>query len=211
MKPRIWSLALAIAGLLGAIIAGVWFARVVDPHSWSDAPIWAPILLAAVGVTGLIAGLVGYARALRGEGASPATFLSDEDEDKITDAIEAFEKRTSGELRVHLERKLHKPILEQAQEVFHRLGLTETRDRNAVLFFVAVSDHKFAVLGDSGINQKVAPDFWEEIVKHVHDRFVKREFGDGLVEGIRMAGEALVTHFPPRADDKNELPNEISK
>lgn len=211
MNPKLSTLAVAAIGLIGAVVAGIWFARIVDPHSWAHAPVWGPILLASVSVPAFLGGLVGFARALRGERASPGTFLSDEEEDKITDAIEAFEKRTSGELRVHLERKLHKPILEQARDVFHRLGLTETRDRNAVLFFVAVADHKFAVLGDAGINQKVPPDFWEEIVKHVHDRFVKREFGDGLVEGIRMAGEALVAHFPPRADDKNELPNEISK
>lgn len=211
MNARISTLAVAIIGLIGTIVAAVWFARIVDPHSWAEAPIWGPILLAAVSLPAVIGGLVGFARALRGERASPGTFFTDEEEDKITDAIEAFEKRTSGELRVHLERKLHKPILEQAQHVFHRLGLSQTRDRNAVLFFVAVADHKFAVLGDVGINQKVPANFWEEIVKHVHDRFVKREFGDGLVEGIRMAGEALVAHFPPRADDKNELPNEISR
>jgi len=47
--------------------------------------------------------------------------------------------------------------MESAKQAFAKLGLTATREHNGVLFFVAVRERKFAVLGDSGINQKVPP------------------------------------------------------
>src|SRR5262249_46490795 len=90
-------------------------------------------------------------------------------------------------------------------------GLTATRERNGVLFFVAVKERKFAVLGDTGIDQKVPHGFWDNVVAAVGERFRKGQFGEGLVEGIRMAGEQLAAHFPPRAAAVDQLPDRLSR
>ncbi|HVE83481.1 MAG TPA: TPM domain-containing protein [Myxococcales bacterium] len=181
--------------------------------SWAD-PAFGPALgLAAGGALALVVGLLLYGRGLSNQQDTPATFLSAADDGQVVQAIESFEKRTSGELRVHLEHQLGDggDLMAAAKVTFDRLGLTATRERNGVLFFVAVKERKFAVLGDSGIDQKVPKGFWDNVVAAVGERFKQGKFGDGLVEGIKMAGEQLATHFPPRADDVNELPNQISR
>ena len=75
---------------------------------------------------------------------------------------------------------------------------------------LAVTDRKFAILGDAGINAKVSENFWGNIKEHMLDRFKEGRFADGLSEGILMAGEQLKTHFPYQDDDVNELSDEIS-
>ncbi|MGV8096079.1 MAG: TPM domain-containing protein [Mangrovibacterium sp.] len=79
-----------------------------------------------------------------------------------------------------------------------------------VLFYLAVNDHKFAIIGDAGINSKVPDNFWELIKEHMKSRFVQGQFADGLAEGILMAGEQLKAHFPYQDNDTNELTDDIS-
>lgn len=136
--------------------------------------------------------------------------LTCKDKDLIIQAIMAAEKMTSGEVRVHVEKKAGKDPFLRAQEVFQALGMDQTRERNGVLFFLAVAERKFVVLGDEGINNKVPADFWEGIKEVMAAEFKEGRFAEGLTEGIRLAGEALAKYFPYRRDDRNELPDEIS-
>lgn len=136
--------------------------------------------------------------------------LTRKDKDRIIQAIMEAEKMTSGELRVHVEKKAGKDPFLRAQEVFHALGMDQTRERNGVLFFLAVEERKFVVLGDEGIDNKAPADFWEEIKEVMAAKFKEGRFAEGLTEGIRLAGEALAKYFPYHHDDIDELPNEIS-
>ncbi len=86
----------------------------------------------------------------------------------------------------------------------------KTGPRNGVLFYLAHADRKFAILGDTGINSKVGPGFWDGIKSEMTELFMKGEFASGLEKGITMAGDKLKAHFPYQADDKNELNDEIS-
>lgn len=128
----------------------------------------------------------------------------------IKRAIEVAEMETSGEIRVHIEERCRKNLFDRAVDIFARLEMQKTRERNGVLFYVAVSDRKFVVIGDSGINKVVPEDFWNGIRQVVLDQFRQEKVAEGLMEGIRKAGEQLRAHFPRREDDVNELPNEIS-
>jgi uncharacterized membrane protein len=137
-------------------------------------------------------------------------FLSAPDEEAIVNAIRAAEKRTSGEIRVHIEAQVNDPW-ERAQEVFHLLKMGGTQQENGVLFYVAVNDKKFCILGDRGINKAVGDQFWQEVREIMESRFRKSEYSKGLVEGIALAGEKLAAFFPWEASDTNELPDQISK
>jgi uncharacterized membrane protein len=97
-----------------------------------------------------------------------------------------------------------------AKEVFVLLKLHETRLRNGVLFYLALESHKFAILGDAGINEVVAPNFWQEIKDTMRSHFKQGLFTEGLCKGILMAGQELKAHFPYQANDKNELSDDIS-
>lgn len=138
-------------------------------------------------------------------------FLTPEEEKEIVDAIVTAEKNTSGEIRVHIENHSEKPPLERAQEVFYQLGMETTVARNGVLFYVGVSDHTFAIIGDEGIDKVVEVDFWNSTKDLVISHFKEKKYKDGLIQGILKAGERLKSYFPYTDDDENELSNEISK
>ena len=137
--------------------------------------------------------------------------LSPEDEQLIVKAIEASEKRTSGEIRVYIESRCRfVDPLDRAMEVFGALKMHETRERNGVLIYVAVKDRQLAVFADKGIHEKVGQQFWNNTVKTMLQHFNRQQYGDGIAGMVSQAGEALCTHFPYDAStDKNELSDDI--
>ncbi len=133
------------------------------------------------------------------------------DRKAIIAAIRSAETSTSGEIQVHIESHCKGDVLDRAAVVFETLKMYQTKQRNGVLFYLAVSDHRFAILGDSGINRVVPAHFWEDIKDHMAGLFKKGNYTQGLIDGIHMAGEQLASHFPYKGDsDINELPDEIS-
>jgi uncharacterized membrane protein len=137
-------------------------------------------------------------------------YFTAENKLQIANAIRVAELNTSGEIRVHIEKYCKGDALDQAAYVFEKLEMHKTQLRNGVLFYLAVEDHKFAILGDAGINQKVSDDFWEKTKEVVLAKFKEGNLTEGLTSGILTAGEQLKTHFPYMKDDTNELSNDIS-
>lgn len=138
-------------------------------------------------------------------------FLSDTGEKLIIEAIQNAEKLTSGEIRVHLENRTDLPCYERAKEVFLLLHMDETVEKNGVLFYVAVENKEFAILGDKGIDEVVPDDFWDSIKNNICNEFAKGNRIEGLISGIKEAGEKLQQYFPSVDPDKNELSNEVSR
>ncbi len=137
-------------------------------------------------------------------------FFTKEQQSRIRAAIKQAEQDTSGEIRVHIETSFSGDVLDRAAWIFKKIGMHKTESRNGVLFYLAVANKKFSVIGDWAINRKVTPDFWDETRKIVESRFREEKYCDGLVEGILLIGKQLKEHFPHQKDDINELPNEIS-
>lgn len=137
--------------------------------------------------------------------------FSKEEKSIIEAAIQAAERETSGEIQVHIENHCKIDVLDRAAEVFEMLKMHKTQNRNAVLFYLAVADHKFAILGDAGINRVVPKDFWENIKVEMTLHFRQGKYTEGLRKGIEMSGQQLQSHFPyDQKGDENELPDEIS-
>lgn len=139
-----------------------------------------------------------------------SNFLTKEQQAKVVQAIADAEKNTSGEVRVHLESSCKIDVLDRATYIFEHLKMHKTALRNGVLIYLSVKDHKFAILGDVGINIKVPEGFWEQIKDLMVSHFAKGEITEGLTHGIAMIGEKLKTFFPIASDDTNELSNELS-
>jgi uncharacterized membrane protein len=137
-------------------------------------------------------------------------FFTDIQQRSIRKAIESAELNTSGEIRVHLESKCKIEPMERAIEVFEKLKMNETALRNGVLFYLAVDDKKFAIIGDKGINEQVGDQFWDEVKELMLLEFKREQFSVGLCQGIEMTGFKLKAHFPHQKDDVNELTNDIS-
>jgi uncharacterized membrane protein len=132
------------------------------------------------------------------------------DSDRIKAAIQKAERRTSGEICVSVSRLFWGNVEKAADKAFGRLGMTRTKDRNGVLFFVVPSRRKFVVLGDQGIHAKVGQTFWRQVADRVSERFREGDFTGGLVKGIEEVGEQLAAHFPyDAASDVDELTNDV--
>jgi uncharacterized membrane protein len=139
-----------------------------------------------------------------------STFFTIEQLAQIRDAIKEAEGETSGEIRVHIETRLTGDVLDRAAWIFQKIRMHATENKNGVLFYLAVRNKKFAIIGDGGINAKVPENFWDNTKSVLQEHFRSGNYTEGLVEGILMAGNQLKEHFPHKRDDLNELPDEIS-
>ncbi len=138
-------------------------------------------------------------------------FFSEEENERIVQSIRDAEKSTSGEIRVFVESKCRfVDALDRAAEIFAKLEMQKTEQRNAVLVYVALKDKQLALFGDEGIHQKLGNEYWNAAVKKMIAHFNKENYAAGISECVREVGEALHFHFPYDKDtDKNELPDEI--
>jgi uncharacterized membrane protein len=134
----------------------------------------------------------------------PRHFLKQLEHDRIVAAIADAEKKTSGEIRVLVShRDVDDPVAAAGKE-FQRLGLQNTRHRNAVLIFVAPRSHRFAVIGDQAVHEKCGDAFWTELTGAMAGHFKQGNFTEGLLHGIARAGELLAAHFPRGPGDTNK-------
>lgn len=153
---------------------------------------------------------------MRGRSDIPRKFFSAAEQVLLREAIAAAERRTSGEIRLHVERDVpaKAPVSGdaylRAREIFAGLQMHETAARNGVLVYVASRSRKFAVIGDEELHRRVGEEFWNDVRDLMATRFREDRFVEGLGEGIALVGEKLRAHFPFRDDDVNELPDEIS-
>jgi len=136
-------------------------------------------------------------------------FIQKLDHAALEAAIVKAETRTSGEIRVVVTHGPAPDAVGAAKGAFVRLGMAKTRERNAVLFFVAPESQTFAVIGDEAVHQKCGDAFWAELAAAMTGHFKQGEFTAGLQQGIARAGSLLAEHFPPRPDDADELPNTV--
>ena len=136
--------------------------------------------------------------------------LGQVDQARLVEAIRRAELATSGEIRVCVARLFWGDVYKAAERAFDRLGMRRTSQRNGVLFFVVPARRRFAVLGDSGIHEKVGQAFWEGVTAALSKRFREGDFTGGLVDGIEMVAVELAKHFPyDAATDRNELSDEV--
>ncbi|MBD0833633.1 TPM domain-containing protein [Aestuariibaculum sediminum] len=138
-------------------------------------------------------------------------FLTESEEQEVVDAIRQAELKTSGEIRVHLEKSSYGDTYKRALRVFHLLKMDNTKEQNGVLIYVAVEDKAFVICGDKGINDVVPKGFWDSTKNIIQEHFKAGKFKQGLVDGVLKAGKELETHFPWQHGDENELSNDISK
>lgn len=136
--------------------------------------------------------------------------LKKENKDAMVRAIETAEKNTSGEIRIHLEQVCKGDPYMRAAYVFSKLGMFNTKERNGVLIYMAIKSHKFAIIGDSGINERVGAGFWDGVKDGMAADFRSGDFTGGMSRAVIAVGEKLKAYFPYMKDDVNELSDEIS-
>lgn len=144
-------------------------------------------------------------------------FLSDSDFDAVVNAIGEAEARTSGEIRVHLERRIPRgpdgrpgDAIRRARDVFRHLGMHRTAERHGVLIYLALEDRRLAIVGDEGIHRRVGDAYWARVRDLLVEKLKVAAPRDALVAAIGDVGRVLQVHFPRRPEDANELSDEVS-
>lgn len=136
--------------------------------------------------------------------------FSAEEEARLVASIVEAEKLTSAEIRVHADRYCKNDPVNKAANLFKKLKMDETEEKNGVLIYISIEDRKFAIIGDVGINNKVETDFWQSTRDKMLEAIRSKDLVTGIIIGIDEAALQLAKHFPPGDSDRNELTNEIS-
>jgi uncharacterized membrane protein len=141
-------------------------------------------------------------------------FFSDDDFLDISNKIKEMEKITAGEIRVAVKEEIpfakkKKSIKDLAAEEFYNLGMANTRDKTGILIYVLLSQRKFYILADSGINEKVEQKTWDTIRDEMTEEFKHGNYLEGIINTLEKVGNILGEHFPIKSDDTNELSNKV--
>ena len=105
--------------------------------------------------------------------------------------------------------RMHEAVRDRAVRAFYERGLYRTRNETGILIFISLLEHKVWILGDRGINEKIAPESWQTLAGILTEGLKGGHACDALCEVISSCGAELARHFPREADDINELPNEV--
>ena len=136
--------------------------------------------------------------------------IAPEEQNRLLDKIARIEKRSCGEVRIHVADRRVKDPLETARKTFTSLGMNATRRRNGVLVFLSLPSRKFAIVGDEGIDRVTPPEYWDGLRDTLAARFAAGEYCAGLLEILDRVEAVLAEHFPYEAGDVDELPDDIS-
>lgn len=120
------------------------------------------------------------------------------DHQAIRSAIVAAEARTTGRIHVTVSHQLWGNTRSRADRIFKRLHLSNTPERNGVLFFIAPAKREFSVVGDVGIHEKVGQEFWDRVVRAMRSKIQNGNLTQGILHGVEEAGKELAQHFPKR-------------
>ena len=134
-------------------------------------------------------------------------FFNDEEEKRIMATIRTAEKASSGEIRVYVETTCPDSVEKRTLEIFKKLKMHKTKERNGVLIYVAIENRKFAIFGDEGIHKKMGFSFWMTEAATFKTFLSDDKIVEGVCQVVLDIGEVLKTHFPYQSDDKNELPD----
>jgi putative membrane protein len=104
-----------------------------------------------------------------------------------------------------------KRVNQRALQAFAEEGVSNTRDRSGVLVFLSEAEHRVVLLADPGIDARVDKDEWQSDGDSLVAAIERGEAGQGLVVAIERIGGILAEAFPPRANDENELPDEVRR
>ena len=141
--------------------------------------------------------------------ACPAAVLK-----AIEMAVKQSERQHRGELRFAIENALAPGWVwrgmsarQRATELFANLRVWDTEENSGVLIYLLLADKEVHIVADRGIAKLVSQTEWDAVAQTMQKAFRLGDFQRGSLEGIECITLILATHFPPGADNPNELAN----
>jgi uncharacterized membrane protein len=131
---------------------------------------------------------------------------------RIEQAVKASERGHRGEIRFAVEGPLHLAHLRlspsaRARQVFGELGVWDTEGNNGVLIYVQLVDRKIEIVADRGIAARVEQAEWDTVCRAMERSFKSGQYEAGALAAIQSVTAILARHFPPGAQNPNELPD----
>jgi putative membrane protein len=114
-------------------------------------------------------------------------------------------------VRFHIvpRRAKHERAHDEAMRQFFAQGLDKTEHRTGVLIFASTAERYAEIVADAGINEKVAPQVWNEAIDALTAAIKAGRPADGFVAAIERCGAVLAAHFPPGTLKRDELPDKL--
>lgn len=100
-------------------------------------------------------------------------------------------------------------VAERAKTAFLDHGLHRTVEGTGILILICLFEHRVQVLADHGIHHAVPAETWQKVADLVTTGIKQGRTCEALCEAVTYCGNLLAESFPPRHDDKDELPNLI--
>lgn len=141
---------------------------------------------------------------------TPSSFFSAEEQKSIIGCISETEAATMAEIRVRIEKRCDGDSLERCRALLEELGITHTQGRTGVLIYLSLEDRRVAVYGDAAVHSVIGDDGWTKACAQLQARFKQGDFVGAICEAIHSLAPILSEHFPPHAENPNELPDEPS-
>lgn len=137
-------------------------------------------------------------------------FLTNQQIASLVEAIQSAEDHSTGEIRVHIDSNTDNRDAKTAFEVFKKLNMDKTGERNAVLFHVNFEQKYLTIIGDIGIHEKVKQTYWDHLHDYITAEFAKGRYYQALKSAILETGLELKKYFPVEGENPNQLSNEIT-
>jgi putative membrane protein len=88
-------------------------------------------------------------------------------------------------------------------------GLHYTKAHTGILILASLFERRVVVLADRGINEKVQPGTWDEIVGIITSGLKSNDGCAAFCAAIEECAKILAVHFPRSPDDQDELKNNL--
>jgi len=114
-------------------------------------------------------------------------------------------------VRFHIvpRRAKHERAHAEAMRQFFAQGLDKTEHRTGVLIFASTAERYAEIVADQAINDKVAPQVWDNAISALVEAIKAGRPVDGFLAAIEQCGAVLAAHFPPGALRRDELPDKL--
>jgi len=107
------------------------------------------------------------------------------------------------------QREMSEEVHQRALEIFYNNKVSITKDRTGIMIFISLLERKVEVLADCGINEKVEPEYWNNLVSALLKKTKEGKIVEGLNCSITECAKSLEIFFPIQDDDENEISNEL--
>ena len=97
----------------------------------------------------------------------------------------------------------------EAEQVFLRKRLFETKAHQGLLLFISLMEHRIVIMPDLRSDFTDSKKLSEEVLKILQDDFKSGSYEQGLLDAIAHLKKTLAPKFPKTSSDGNQLPNKL--